>query len=133
MIHEQAPDVFRLLLSSGGGDVRIARACAEALLSELGEPPSRLGDARLLLTAACLHLYPVAGPDPTLADLHAFLVSLGRPEARAWKAMAASPLGLVQYVAEEFKGESARSGSAALSLAIRAVEAKTHAWSISGT
>lgn len=109
-----------------GGDVVAARACAQALLCDLQEPPRRLVGARLILTAVCLHLYPVVGPDPSLADLHAFLVSLARSEAWAWIAMADSPLALVQYACAEFDGGGGRRPQTTLSLAIQAVEAKLH-------
>jgi len=85
-----------------------------------------MASARLLLTAVCLHLYPLAGPDPTLADLHAFLVSLKGFEAWAWSALAESPLALAQYVAEDFKGGRDQGAEFALSLAIQGVTAKMH-------
>ena len=116
------PELFLKLLSSDGGDVRAARACAQALLSDLPDPLRRVGAARLLLTAVCLHLYPVAGPDPTLADLHAFLVSLARQEPSAWDAMTLSPLGFVQYVSDDFHGGLGQELQEAISLAIQAVE-----------
>lgn len=109
-----------------GGDVVAARSCAQTLLRDLSEPPRRLVGARLIVTAVCLHLYPVVGPVPTLADLHAFLVSLARPEASAWSAMADSPLALVQYASAEFNGGRGRQPQMALSLAIQSVMAKLH-------
>ena len=106
--------------------MRIARACAQALLSDLPEPPSRLGPTRLILTAVFLHLYPVVDPDPTLADVHAFLLSLATPDTHSWSAMAKSPLALVQYVAEDFNGGPGAETQSALSLAIKAVATKAH-------
>jgi hypothetical protein len=121
-----AQTAFHPFLSGGGGDVHAARECAQALLSGREGSPARLGAARLILTAVCLHLYPVVGPDPTLADLHAFLASLGRPDPSAWDALALSPLALVQYVSADFNSGRGKGPQAAISLAIQAVTAKMH-------
>jgi hypothetical protein len=113
------------LLSNGGGDVLAARDCAELLL---GEPPGPqdFGAARLILTAVCLHIHPVAGPDPTLADLHAFLIALARPSAEVWAALSRSSMALVQYASCDFNDGRGRRAQDALSLAIKAVKAKLY-------
>ncbi|HTX48698.1 MAG TPA: hypothetical protein VME40_04830, partial [Caulobacteraceae bacterium] len=54
------------------GDVAAARDWAEALFTATGGAPERAG-ARLLLTAALVHLDEAAGPEPCLGDLVAFL------------------------------------------------------------
>lgn len=85
-----------------------------------------MGSARLLLTAACLHLYPVRGPDPTLADLHALLLALAASDPVAWGALTRSPLPVVQFAAMELEEGRGRGPQAAISLAIQSVMAKLH-------
>jgi hypothetical protein len=121
-----APSPLLPLLSNGGGDVLAARDCAGLLLGEHPEPPQSLGAARLILTAVCLHLHPVAGPDPTLTDLHAFLMALARPSAEVWATLSRSSMALVQYASCDFNGGRGLRAQDALSLAIQAVEAKLH-------
>lgn len=106
--------------------MRAARACAQALLSDLPQTPQLTCAARLILTAVCLHLYPLAGPDPTMADVRDFLVALAGSEASAWDALSASSMALVQYVAEEFEDGHRPAHHDAINLAIQAVAAKMH-------
>jgi hypothetical protein len=78
-----------------------------------------LAQARLVLTAACLHVHARIGPDPTISELRDLLLSLGAGAA-AWAALAASPIQFVRYTAAEFADADGALGSA-IDLAVRAV------------
>lgn len=105
-----------------GGDVLAARAYAHALLSGPPAPPALIGQARLILTAACLHVQSRIGPDPTLRDLRELLLRLGAGRA-AWAPLAASPIQFVQYAAAEFADASDGALTAAIGAAVRALNA----------
>ncbi|MBV9511640.1 MAG: hypothetical protein JO303_15310 [Caulobacteraceae bacterium] len=107
--------------------MRAARAVAETLLNALPAVRAQRGAARLILTAACLHLHPITGPDPTLGDLRAFLRALAAADPNAWADLARSPLGLVQYVGQDFGGGDTPRAQAALALAVQAVTLCMHA------
>ena len=108
------------------GDVWAARSCAEGLLHLSAAPSHVRGQARLVLTAACLHLQARVGPLPELSDLHQLLADMAGHDNQLRGAMALSPLQIVQYVAHEFLGD-AEGSDPAISLALRAVEsARAH-------
>ncbi len=109
-------------LFSCGGDVLAARACACSLLAHSPAPPALTGQARLILTAACLHIQAGIGPDPTVGELRDLLLALGSG-ATAWMALASSPIQFVQYVAAEFADSADGSLRSAIGLAVRAVNA----------
>jgi len=105
--------------ASSGGDILAARACAAALLARSPAPPALTGQARLILTAACLHVQARIGPDPTVGELRELLVALSSG-ATAWSALASSPIQFVQYAAAEF-GDAADGALSAINLAIQAL------------
>jgi hypothetical protein len=100
-------------------DVLAARTCARTLLAKSEGPPGLLAQARLVLTAACLHVHARIGPDPTFDELRDLLLNL-RAGAAAWTALAASPIQFVRYTAAELADSDGGLGSA-IDLAVRAV------------
>ena len=78
-----------------------------------------LSQARLLLTAACLHVHARIGPDPTIADLRRLLVSL-RAGAGAREALTSSPIQFVRYAAAELADSYGALGET-IDLAVRAL------------
>jgi hypothetical protein len=82
-----------------------------------------LGQARFLLTAACLHIHARIGPDPTVGEVRDLLVALGSGTA-AWTALAASPIQFVRYAAAEFM-DSDGALSSAIELAVSALSVAT--------
>jgi hypothetical protein len=104
-------------------DVLAARTCALTLLAGSDAPAGLLAQARLVLTAACLHVHARVGPDPTLGELRDFLLNL-RAGAPAWTALAASPIQFVRYTAAELADAEGALASA-IDLAVRALTAVT--------
>jgi hypothetical protein len=100
-------------------DVLAARTCARTLLSKSEGPPGLLAQARLVLTAACLHIHARIGPDPTFDELRDLLLNL-RVGASAWTALAASPIQFVRYTAAELADSDGGLGLA-IDLAVSAV------------
>jgi hypothetical protein len=79
-----------------------------------------LAQARLVLTAACLHVHTRIGPDPTFDELRDLLLKL-RAGAAARAALAASPIQFVRYTAAELADSDGGLGLA-IDLAVRAVD-----------
>ena len=102
-----------------GDDVLAARACARSLLVGAQASAGDLSQARLLLTAACLHVHARIGPDPTIADLRRLLVSL-RAGAGAREALTSSPIQFVRYAAAELADSYGALGET-IDLAVRAL------------
>ncbi|MEW6597890.1 MAG: hypothetical protein AB1429_10375 [Pseudomonadota bacterium] len=102
-------------------DVLAARTCARTLLATSDAPSGLLAQARLVLTAACLHIHARIGPDPTFDELRDLLLTL-RASAAAWTALAASPIQFVRYTAAELAETDGGLGSA-IDLAVRALNA----------
>ena len=100
-------------------DVLAARTCARTLLARSEAPPGLVAQARLILTAACLHIHAGIGPDPTLGELRDLLLNL-QAGAAAWAALAASPIQFVRYTAAEL-AESDSGLRSAIDLAVRAL------------
>jgi hypothetical protein len=104
-------------------DVLAARACAQTLLAGSDAPAALVAQARLVLTAACLHVHARVGPDPTLGELRDLVVSLGAG-AGAWTVLASSPIQFVRYMAAELADAHGTLG-AAVDLAARVLAAVT--------
>jgi hypothetical protein len=102
-------------------DVLAARTCALTLLAGSDAPAGLLADARLVLTAACLHVHARVGPDPTLGELRELLLNL-QAGAAAWAALTASPIQFVRYVAAEL-AEADGALASAIDVAVRALTA----------
>jgi hypothetical protein len=102
-----------------GDDVLAARTCARLLLVGSQASAGDLSQARLLLTAACLHVHARIGPDPTVDDLRGLLVSL-RAGAGARDALTSSPIQFVRYAAAELADTDVALG-ATIDLAVRAL------------
>lgn len=100
-------------------DVLAARTCALTLLAGAEGSPGLLAQARLLLTAACLHIHARVGPDPTLAELRELVLNLGAGTA-AWQALASSPIQFVRYTAAELADTDGVLGPA-IDLTVRAL------------
>lgn len=126
MTADLAPSPFSAFLSGSAGDVAAARACADALLTGHDGSLSGLASARLLLTAACLYLYPITGPDPALSDLQALLISLAASDPSTRAALARSAAGVVQYISMEFFDGRGLAQQEAISLAVEAVRQSMH-------
>lgn len=109
----------RAFESFPGDDVLAARTCAQLLLVGSQASAGDLSQARLLLTAAFLHINARIGPDPTVADLQGLLVSLGAG-AGARDALSASPIQFVRYAAAEL-ADSDVALVATIDLAVRAL------------
>jgi hypothetical protein len=108
-----------VLFEGHAGDVIAARALALLLLGRLGTtiPPTSL--ARLLLTAACLHIQGRMGPEPSLEGVVLLLTELAIDRSEK-DVFGTSPIQFVQYVAAELKDVAPAARAAAFSLAIRA-------------
>jgi hypothetical protein len=100
-------------------DVLAARTFARTLLAGLEAPAGLLAQARLVLTAACLHVHARVGPEPTLDELRDLLLNLGAG-ASSCAALAASPIQFVRYMAAELTDSNGALGSA-IDLAVRAL------------
>jgi len=121
--HDPALSPFKALLTQGAGDLLAARACASALLG--GLPTSAGGvAARMILSAACLHLHAQVGPEPGLEDVGHLLGGLLAQEPSAWAALRGSAIQFVQYAVEDLLDSSPELVKGALSDALLAVSAK---------
>jgi hypothetical protein len=112
--------LFETLRSSPGGDVLAARACAREILQTVQADPAPLGNARLILTAMCLHLQGQIGGSVSCEAMLAMLWRLGGQGVAA-AGLTQSPLQFVRYVAAELLDSEPASLAIALELAIRAV------------
>ena len=112
--------MFDCAFESGpSDDVLAARTCALTILAGSDAPAGLLAHARLVLTAACLHVHARVGPDPTLGELRDFLHNL-HTGAAAWAALAASPIQFVRYAAAELADADDALGLA-IDVAVRAL------------
>jgi hypothetical protein len=102
-------------------DIIVARDFARTLLTGATAPAGLLTEARLVLTAACLHIHARIGPDPSLGDLRDFIMDL-RGGAANWVTLAASPIQFVRYAAAEF-GDAGGATRSVLDLVLRSLEA----------
>lgn len=105
--------LFDLGLSGPEGDAATARAFAESLLRRVAPDQDRR-DARLLLTAVCLHLQSRSGPDATVSDLVDCLGARGRGGVLA--KLHEGPLSLTDYAVEELGSLTEAKQSAAVEL-----------------
>jgi hypothetical protein len=111
------PSLFDLGLSGPEGDAAAARAFAEGLLICVAPGQDRR-DARLLLTAACLHLQSWNGPDATLADLVEWLGVCDSGDVLA--RLRNQPPSLTEYAVSELGSLGAGEQSLALEMALSA-------------
>jgi hypothetical protein len=114
-----SPSLFDLGLSGPEGDAVTARSFSEKLLIRVAAGQDRR-DARLLLTAVCLHLQSGLGPDATLADLVACLGRCGRSGLLA--TLSGDPLSLSEYAVCELGSISAGQLNLAREMALSAVK-----------
>jgi hypothetical protein len=114
-----SPTLFDLGLSGPEGDAATARVFAESLLIRVAPTQDRR-DARLLLTAVCLHLQSRKGPDPTLADLVDWLDAGGYGEVFA--KLRGEPLSLTEYAVSELGSLAAEQQSLAVEMAVCAAK-----------
>jgi hypothetical protein len=114
-----SPSLFDLGLSGPEGDAAAARAFAEGLLICVAPGQDRR-DARLLLTAACLHLQSWNGPDATLADLVEWLGACDRVDVLA--RLRNQPPSLTEYAVSELGSLAAGQQSLALEMALTAAK-----------
>ena len=111
--------LFDLGLSGPEGDAATARAFAESLLIRVAPGQDRR-DARLLLTAVCLHLQGRNGPDATVSDLVEWLGARDRRDVLA--KLHGGPLSLTDYAVNELGSLSEAQQSAAFELACTAAQ-----------
>jgi hypothetical protein len=111
--------LFDLGLSGPEGDAAAARAFAESLLIRVAPGQDRR-DARLLLTAACLHLQSWNGPDATLADLVEWLGACDPGDVLA--RLRNQPPSLTEYAVDELGSFAADQQGLALEMALSAVK-----------
>jgi hypothetical protein len=114
-----SPSLFDLGLSGPEGDAAAARAFAEGLLICVAPGQDRR-DARLLLTAACLHLQSWNGPDATLADLVEWLGACDSGDVLA--RLRNQPPSLTEYAVSELGSLGAGQQSLALEMALSAAK-----------
>jgi hypothetical protein len=116
-----SPSLFDLGLSGPEGDAAAARAFAESLLICVAPGQDRR-DARLLLTAVCLHLQSRNGPDPTLVDLVDWLSAAGGGGGDILAKLRGEPLSLSEYAVSELGSLAASQQSLALEMALSAAK-----------
>ena len=114
-----SPSLFDLGLSGPEGDAATARAFAEGLLIRVAPDQDRR-DARLLLTAVCLHLQSRSGPDATVSDLLECLDARSRGDVLA--KLHDGPLSLTDYALEELGSLTEAQQSAAVELVSAAAQ-----------
>jgi hypothetical protein len=117
------PALSEFDICAAAGDVVAARALADRALSDVATFADRR-DARLLLTAACLHLDSQNGPDPTWADLQHLLVrALRAPDSLA--SFGASPMQFLRFTWAELSGLELGALNAVLDQCLHAVTLQT--------
>jgi hypothetical protein len=114
-----SPSLFDLGLSGPEGDAASARAFAESLLIRVAPGQDRR-DARLLLTAVCLHLQSRNGPDATLGDLVEWLGPGGCEDVLV--KLRGEPLSLTDYVVNELGSLAGEQQSLAVEMALNAAQ-----------
>jgi hypothetical protein len=114
---------FKAFLTQSAGDLLAARACADALLGGVPLPAGGVA-ARMVLSAACLHLHAQVGPEPGLEDVGRLLGGLLAQEPSAWAALRDCSIQFVQYAVVDLLDSRPELVKDALSEALRAVSAK---------
>ena len=114
-----SPTLFDIGLSGPDGDAATARAFAEGLLIRVAPDQDRR-DARLLLTAVCLHLQSRNGPDATIVDLVEWLGARDRNDVLA--KLDGGPLSLTDYAVIELGSLTDPQQSSAIELASAAAQ-----------
>ena len=114
-----SPSLFDLGLSGAEGDAATARTFAESLLIRVADGQD-CRDARLLLTAVCLHLQSLSGPDATVSDLVEWLGARGCGEVLA--KLHGGPLSLTDYAVSELCSLTEAQQSEAVDLACTAAQ-----------
>jgi len=107
------------LWSFAAGDVLAARGLAEKLLRKQRRSEAGHRDARLIMTAACLHLHSQAARTPTVTDLLALLLVF-TSHTNAQTLLGSSPMQFLQFAGAEIDGLSAKSRKHALEICVRA-------------
>jgi hypothetical protein len=115
-----AASLVDLGLTSVEGDAVAARDFADALLRSVAPDVDRR-DARLLLTALCLHLLHLNGPLPKVSELLDWL-GAARLRPQALEVLRDSPMQLVAYTYAEVLSLAPEARSLAVDLCIAAAK-----------
>lgn len=100
------------------GDVLSTRAFAERLLGPVANGRDAR-DARLLLTALCLHLLSIGGPSATVVELLTWLEA-GRGRLEAFAMLGKSPMQLLVFAHAEWINLAPNARSLAVDLCLSA-------------
>lgn len=102
------------------GDVLSARTFAERLLRPVANG-RETHDARLLLTALCLHLMSAGGPGATVFELLTWLEA-GRSRLEAFATLGSSPMQLLVFAHAEWLSLAPNARSLAVDLCLSAAK-----------